>query len=77
MPFECKEVKIKIFFVENVFITDEIDQKPQYHIASAGSSIAKGLQAYDPAEWRIKKINDREYEIPGAMYMSAHRWAQR
>ena len=67
---------MKVPFMKKVFITDEINQKTQHDITPAGSRIAKGLQVHDPAEWRIKKINNRKDKIPGIMYVTSHRWAK-
>ena len=77
MCFESVKAKMKITFMKNELEADIISEKAQHHIASAGSCITKGLQVHDPAERRIKKINDGKNKIPCTMYMTSHRWAQR
>jgi len=77
MCFESVKAKMKITFMKNELETNIIRQEPQHHIAPAGSCITEGLQVHDPAEWRIKKINDGKNKIPCTMYMTSHRWAQR
>lgn len=53
------ETQVKIIFLQDKFITDDIDKKTKQGVSSTGGGITKGLQVHDPAERRVKIINDR------------------
>lgn len=72
MRFESIEAKVKLFFLKYVPVTYKVDQKPQQCITATRCGIAECLEVHDPAKRRIKKINDGQDKIPGAMNMTFH-----
>lgn len=72
MPFKSIKPKIKDPPTKYEFITDIINNKTQQRITTSGSSIPEGLKIHYFFKRWVKKINNREYKIPGIMYMLLH-----
>ncbi len=72
MRFKGVKAKMKLFFFQYIPEAYKVNKKSEQCITTTRCSITERLQVHDPAERRIKKINDRQNKIPGAMNMTSH-----
>jgi hypothetical protein len=63
---------MELFFLQDIFIADKINKKTQQCIAAAGCCIPECLQVHQPAERRIKKINNGQDKISCCINMPFH-----